>query len=412
MPSLSPKMQSTESKNQFVEPKTYWFEVVLIWIAGVSAAMQFAKFSISYDAVLIHYQEGPTATGMALSIVGVVGLIFGVSAGVYAGRIGYRKVLVGALLLGSVLSFIQSLLPPFELVLVTRLLEGFSQLGVVVAAPTMIARLSANRHRSITMGLWGTFFGVAFAISGFIGKWILVNFGLSALYLSHAILIGSMALILTVFLHKNSALFNTVKVEVPEKILTLLGKIYRNPRIVFPSLIFLFYTCILVSMLTYIPRFIQDESLRTTMQIFLPLTSTAGSFIAGALSQYFFRPQRVALIAYIGAAVSALALLNFLAEPTLFCFVVGAMIFCIGMLPGATLAMIPVLARDQDEQAQGYGLVAQLGNLGATVGPPSFAAMITLFGMNGLVGLVLVFCCFGVVFSLLCARIGAASIES
>ena len=63
MPSLSPKAQSTESKKQFVEPKTYWFEVVLIWIAGVSAAMQFAKFSISYDAVLIHYQEGPTATG-------------------------------------------------------------------------------------------------------------------------------------------------------------------------------------------------------------------------------------------------------------------------------------------------------------------------------------------------------------
>lgn len=405
MPNLSSKVQPVESK-------TYWFEVILLWIAGVSAAMQFAKFSISYDAVLIHYQEGPTATGAALSIVGVVGLIFGVSAGVYAGRIGYRKVLVGALLLGSILSFIQSFLPPFELILITRLLEGFSQLGVVVAAPTMIARLSADRHRSITMGLWGTFFGVAFAVSGFVGKWILVNFGLSALYLSHAILIGFMALLLTVFLHKNGALFNTVKVGVPEKLLILLSKIYRNPRIVFPSFIFLFYTCILVSMLTYIPRFIQDESLKSTMQVLLPLISTAGSFIAGALSQYFLRPQRVALIAYVGTAINALILLNVLADPTLFCFVVGVMIFCIGMLPGATLAMIPILARNQDEQAQGYGLVAQLGNLGATVGPPSFATVITLFGMNGLIGLVLTLCCFGVVFSLLCARIGDSSVES
>ena len=398
MPSPSLKAQPSESK-------TYWFEVILLWIAGVSAAMQFAKFSISYDAVLTHYQAGPTVTGIALSIVGVVGLIFGVSAGVYAGRIGYRKVLVGALLLGSVLSLIQSFLPPFELILITRLLEGFSQLGVVVAAPTMIARLSANRHRSITMGLWGTFFGVAFAISGFVGKWILVNFGLSALYLSHAILIGAMAFSITIFLRKNGSLFDSVKVTNPEKILTLLAKIYRNPRIVFPSIIFLFYTCTLVSMLTYIPRFIDDESLKSTMQILLPLISTAGSFIAGALSQYVIRPQKMTLVAYAAAAISALTLLSTLTEPLLFCAVVSVMIFSIGMLPGATLAMIPLLARDQDEQAQGYGLIAQLGNLGATVGPPSFATVITLFGIHGLTSLVLVFCCFGILFSLLCGRI-------
>ena len=156
----------SEIQSPVAVEKTQWLEVALLWVAGVSAAMQFAKFSVSFDALLAHYQQGATLTGMSLSVVGIAGLIFGVSAGMIASRFGYLRVLVGALLLGGVLSFIQSTLPPFNVLLLTRLLEGFSQLGVVVAAPTLIAKLSAPKHKSLTMGIWGTFFGVAFAVCG------------------------------------------------------------------------------------------------------------------------------------------------------------------------------------------------------------------------------------------------------
>ena len=388
------------------EPQqTAWLEVFLLWFAGISAAMQFAKFSVSYNELLDYYQAGPTLTGASISVVGTIGLIFGVTAGLVAGKIGYRKVLIGALLLGASLSLIQSFMPAFEIVMATRVLEGFSQLGVVIAAPTMIAKLSAPQHRSITMGLWGTFFGVAFAITGLVGKPLIAHFELSGLYLAPSLLIGSMAIALFVLLERNESRYGSAPQASSDSYLTKLGKVYRTPRTLLPGLVFVFYTCTLVSLLTYIPNFIERDSLRTTMQVILPLLSTAGTFIAGALSQYALKPQRVAQIAYIGLACGALALIQGIETPLIFCLIVGQMILFAGLIPGAALAMIPRLARNNEEQANGYGIIAQLGNLGATVGPPSFATFITLFGLYGLAGFVMFICLMGSLFAYLALRL-------
>ncbi|NLQ17959.1 MFS transporter [Marinomonas sp. M1K-6] len=400
-------MSRSSFKSPVIEPKTQWLEVILLWVAGISAAMQFAKFSVSFDDLLVHYQAGATSTGAALSAVGLVGLVFGVSAGMIASRVGYLKVLVGALLLGGVLSFIQSTLPSFQLLFVTRMLEGFSQLGVVVAAPTLIAKLSAPQHKSLTMGIWGTFFGIAFAVCGWAGKSILDQYGLQALFLNHGVFITTIGVVLFFILRKNPVLDLVPVTEMQGGFFAQMMKIYRNPRALLPSCVFVFYTCTLVSVLTYVPGLIDDAALQKWMLILLPLVTTCGTFLAGAIAQYLMRPQRVALMAYLGVAVSALVLSFVGDSAVVFCFVVGVLVLFLGMVPGSALAMIPTLARNPSEQAQGYGLLAQFGNLGATVGPPTFATAIAVYGLSGLVVLVLCVCAFGVLFSLLAGRIKA-----
>ncbi|MGB5997034.1 MAG: MFS transporter [Marinomonas sp.] len=386
------------------DTKTAWLEVMLLWAAGISVAMQFAKFSISYDALLAYYQEGATLTGAAISVVGVIGLIFGVSAGVVVGRVGYRRALIGALALGSVMSFLEALMPNFELMMVCRVIEGFSQLGVVVAAPTMIARLSAPQHRSITMGLWGTFFGVAFAMTGLFGDMILRHYGMGSLFFSHGLFIGGVACVLYFRLERNNPLYENQTSTVQNKMLAQMSQVYRNPRNILPAAIFLFYTCMFVSLLTYVPRLIEDEHLRSIIRTCLPLMSIAGTFLAGTLSQYVMRPQNVAIMAYFLIATSAVALNFLVATPVLFCVVAGVMVLSAGMVTGAAMSMIPALARNPNEQAQTYGLVAQLGNLGSTIGPPSFATMLSLFGVQGLISLVLIFCVCGGSLSILAKR--------
>ncbi|TYL46571.1 MFS transporter [Marinomonas sp. IMCC 4694] len=386
------------------ELKTQWLLVALLWIAGISAAMQFAKFSVSFDDLLVHYQVGATSTGAALSAVGLAGLVFGVSAGMIASRVGYLKVLVGALLLGGALSLFQSTLPSFDLLFLARALEGFSQLGVVVAAPTLIAKLSAPQHRSLTMGIWGTFFGVAFALCGWAGKNILDLYGLQTLFLSHGLFITTIGVVLFFKLRKNPVLDLVPVTGIQDGFIIQMMRIYRNPRALLPSCVFLFYTCTLVSVLTYVPGLIEEVSLQKWMLVVLPLVSTSGTFLAGAIAQYWMRPQRVALMAYSGVAMSALMLFFVHGSALVFCVMVGIMVLFLGMVPGSALAMIPALARNPSEQAQAYGLLAQFGNLGATVGPPSFATAIAAYGLSGLVGLVLCLCCFGVAFSVLAGR--------
>lgn len=401
---MSKTAQSVQS-----EAKTSWLEVILLWLAGITAAMQFAKFSISYDALLAHYQAGPSWTGAVISVVGIVGLIFGATAGVVAGRMGYLNVLIGALMIGSGLSFLESLLPSFQWMLLLRVLEGLSQLGVVVAAPTMIARLSAPQHRSITMGIWGTFFGVAFALMGLFGTQILQHFGLHGLLVAHGCAIGLMAFILYwrlvrhKHLYENQALLSTLG------FFAQLRDMYRTPRTVLPALVFLFYTSMLVSLLTYIPGLIEDTELRSILRVSLPLTSTAGTFLAGALSQYVMRPQRVALLAFCTIAFAAILAHIFTPYPVLFGFAVSLMVLAAGMVPGAALSMIPLVTRNADEQAKGYGLIAQLGNLGATMGPPSFATMIALMNTEGMLVLVLGLCVMGSFFSFLAGRLPSSA---
>lgn len=71
-------MPNTSFHSSITELKTQWLNVILLWVAGISAAVQFAKFSVSFDDLLAHYQAGATSTGAALSAVGIAGLIFGI----------------------------------------------------------------------------------------------------------------------------------------------------------------------------------------------------------------------------------------------------------------------------------------------------------------------------------------------
>ena len=72
--------------------------VLLLWAAGLGAAAQFGKISILYEDLRASYGgNGEVALGLVVSIVGMVGLIFGTTAGLLVARIGPRRAIVTAL---------------------------------------------------------------------------------------------------------------------------------------------------------------------------------------------------------------------------------------------------------------------------------------------------------------------------
>ena len=76
--------------------------VLLLWCAGLGAAAQFGKISILYESLRAAYGgNGEVALGLVVSIVGMVGLIFGTTAGLLVARIGPRRAIVTALAAGA-----------------------------------------------------------------------------------------------------------------------------------------------------------------------------------------------------------------------------------------------------------------------------------------------------------------------
>jgi nitrate/nitrite transporter NarK len=69
--------------------------------------------------------------------------------------------------------------------------------------------------------------------------------------------------------------------------------------------------------------------------------------------------------------------------------------YTVGLAGGSSFALIPYLSREPAVQARATGAVAQMGNLGSTLGPPTFALMISTFGGLGLVLPVLCFALLG-----------------
>lgn len=133
-------------------PSTHWPRIFVLWLCGIFAAMQFSKISFAFEALQHGYGVTPAKMGLILSTVGMMGLVFGVTVGLFAHAIGYRRLLLVGLGLGTVVAWVQSLMLPYPLFLLTRVLEGASHLAVVVAAPTLTAASCAPRHRSIAMG--------------------------------------------------------------------------------------------------------------------------------------------------------------------------------------------------------------------------------------------------------------------
>ena len=353
--------------------QTSFLRVFALWAAGLGAAAQYGKMSVIFDLLPGLYPQAGAALGFLVSSVGVLGILLGVVAGLVVARIRYRRALLSALWLGAAVSAFQALTPAFGWMLASRVAEGISHLAIVVAAPTLIAQISAEKDRGFTLTLWGTFFGVAFALLALLGRPLAEGSGLPALFGAHALYMLACALVLTVALRALPPEGELPAISIGGILRDHLA-IYRSPYIAAPAAGWLFYTFCFVSILTVLPPYL-DPAYRGAVMAAMPLTSIAVSMTLGVL---LLRRFPAVQVVQAGFAFSALSMLWLWLSP-------GAPLACIalaaamGLIQGASFTAVPQLNRGAAAQAQANGALAQMGNLGNSIGTPIMA-----FGLAGL----------------------------
>lgn len=352
--------------------------ILLLWGAGLGAAAQYGKVSVIFDLLPAAYPDAGATVGWIVSLVGFVGILFGVMAGLVVARIRYRRALLAALWVGAAMSLVQAFLPPLSLMLLSRVAEGASHLAIVVAAPTLIAQISAAKDRGLTLTLWGTFFGVAFAVLAFAGRPLAVSFGLPALFVAHGLYMAAFALVL-------SARLRALPEEGPQPAFSLTQvmrdhlTIYRSPFIAAPAAGWLFYTFSFVSILTVLPPYI-DPAYRAAIMTAMPLMSIAVSMTLGVALLRFI--SAVAVVQFGFAALVACMMWLWISpgDPVACLALAGSM----GLIQGASFAAVPQLNDRPATQAQANGAMAQMGNIGNTLGTPVMAAALLASGYSAL----------------------------
>lgn len=353
--------------------------IFLLWGAGLGAAAQYAKVSVVFDQLPSIYPAGGVALGFLVSVVGFVGILFGVIAGLLVARIGYRRALIGALAAGAALSAIQALFPPLPIMLGLRVLEGASHLVIVVAAPTLIAQLSAARHRGFTLTLWSTFFGVSYTLLVWLGLPMVSQLGIASLFWVHAAWMAVFAVVLGPSLRAMPAQPRPDAISLRN----LAGDhvtLYRSPFLAAPAIGWFFYTMCFLALLTLLPPFI-DPAMQALVIGAMPLVSIVASMTLGVWLLRFVGAITVILTGF-GACVLSLIWLWAVPGGPVACFVLAA---ALGLVQGASFAAVPQLNTTAEDQARANGAMAQMGNVGNTLGTPMLVAVIAGAGYSGMI---------------------------
>jgi predicted MFS family arabinose efflux permease len=377
---------------------TSFLQVFLLWGAGLGAAAQYGKVSVIYDLLPGVYPEADLALGFLVSLVGMVGIIFGVVAGVLVARVGLRRALLWALWFGAGLSVLQALLPPLPIMLMLRALEGVSHLAIVVATPTLIAQLSAPRHLGLTLTLWSTFFGVSYTMLVWLGLPLVAWLGVPALFLAHAVWLAVFALILAPRLDPLRPEDASPVMRVRDAI-SVHRRVYTSAFLSAPALGWLFYTFCYLSLLTLIPPFIA-EGQRALVLGAMPLVSIVVSMSLGVVLLRWVSAIQLVMAGFVLVVVSLVWLLG-VPGGAAACFALSG---ALGLVQGASFAAVPQLNSGATERAQANGAMAQMGNIGNTLGTPVLALILSGAGYSGMILTALVVCVGGFVVHLVLAQ--------
>ena len=380
--------------------RTNWGAIFALWFAGLCAAGQFAKTGVIFPELAALWPEAGARLGLVVSVVGGVGVVFGTTAGIAVARFGARRLIIGALFAGAVISGVQAVGLPLGAMIASRVVEGAAHLMIVVAGPVLIAGLAAPRDQAAAMTLWSTFFGLAFTITAVAGLPFAHAFGPRALWALHgAIMAGAGALLWRVLRPEAAR-----PIPAPMNLRAILADhvaIYADPRVGAPALGFVFYTLIFVAALTLVPGLVAPEHREFTASV-MPLVSIASSLGLGVQLTRRFGAIRTAEIGFVGGALAALLWL--IGGDLIEVAAALGLSVALGLVQGASFAAIPELNPTAPDRARAAGAIAQLGNVGTTLGTPVLLAMSGAFGAPALTLFALPLCLGGIAMHLWLAR--------
>lgn len=362
--------------------------VLVLWLAGLGAAAQFAKIGLVLPELADMYPSAGSSLGFLVSSISFVGALLGLFAGSLAARIGLRQLLLAGLVLGAAMSLFQSIGLPIFVLLVSRVLEGVAHLAIVVAAPTLIALTSSKQMRAAAMTLWGSFFGVSYALTAWLGLPLVAHYGVNTLFFVHAILMAAAA-VLVVLCVPEGKLANVEDSRQPLQLATVIRQhrqAWCSPYVAAPAAGWLFYTLTFVALLTILPGMMPPEDRSFTATV-LPLASILSSLSLGVLLLQWLSAVTVIQISLVTSIVTAVILVWIPETP----WPAIALFAALGLMQGATFAAVPQLNPSTRHQALANGTLAQAGNIGNAIGTPVVLVLLAVGDLKAVIAMV-VFC--------------------
>ncbi|MFK7892672.1 MAG: MFS transporter [Granulosicoccus sp.] len=350
--------------------------ILTLWLAGLLAGGQFAKVSVILPEFQVIYPQQADQIAWLLTLVSVVGALLGGAAASLANRFSLQPVLIASLVSAAGLSLWQATYPSYALMALSRIVEGATHLGIVVTAPALMAEMSSDRWRGATMALWGSFFGVSFAIFGWFGIPFVDAFGVSSLLQLHGVCLFIVAVLVGFMLREHRA------ADVRSSASSLRGKsplsAFRDARVVWSGISWFFYTLTFLALLTILPAQFSEQQ-RPQITTAMSLVAIATGLLILPVALLYLKATTTVLVGFLVACL--VAAVGVWSNPLILAISLFAIL---GIIQSGTFAAVAELNNSTDARTLGYGAMAQTGNVGNLVGTPFLLVVLEAFDLGSL----------------------------
>ena len=355
---------------------TDWRGVFLVYGAGVLAAGQLGLVAPLVPVLRGDLTLSLAFVGLILSAITLVGAGLGVAAGGLVERVGYARAIWAGLALMALAACVCGLARTGAMLLAARGFAGIGYLLVVVAAPSLMARLAAPRDQALALSLWGTFVPTGIALAQALSGIAVEAWGWRAIFGADAVLLAASLAIALLALPADRA----APISGP----ALRWRDLRGAPLLLAVAFFCFALTFLGMAGLLLAYFIESRgfSIERASGLIAPTTACGalGSLAAGWLMRRGFSSWTLSAAGLFGAMAATVAIFSPAVPDWL---VIGATTLSFtlgGLVPAAVFAAVPLLAREVRAIGLLNGLLAQAGSLGSLAGPPLLALWVDVAG--------------------------------
>jgi MFS family permease len=351
--------------------------------AGMVAAFHVGKVPPALPSIRDELGASLTQAGWLLSIVNLVTAIGGMAIALLADRFGHRRLVI----LGTALCLLASLgsaaADSVTTLLLGRVFEGLGFIAVVVAIPTLVLRLAAPSDQRFAMAWWSTYMPAGAGVMMLAAAVVLPGTSWRVAWIAAA---GASAVMLLALLWR--ALPSRELDPVPmarHPVLAEMAEVATSGGPLAIALCFGAYSCCWYTIVGFLPT-LQIERLGFTTSTAAIVTAVVtfvnvgGNLVSGWLLQRGVARGVVIVGAAMPMAFCAAGIVVDGVPDLLRLVLAGLYSAVIGAVPAALFAAIPVHAGRPQLVGAATGLLMQGSNLGALLGPPITAVLVSTGG--------------------------------
>jgi MFS family permease len=370
------------------ERTTDWLVVLCLFACGLAGSMHFAKLSLIMDDLAAELQLGSVSAGFAVSILGIVGILFAIASSSVVGAIGLRRGVLMACFGGACVAALGAAASDWISFLFSRVAEGLSHLLLVVCCPALMGLHASQKDKPIVLALWGCFFGTGFAITSAVAPFIVHHGGWRGLLLAHAAFIGLSGIAAAWALWR-SGYADPVGIKIDR---ARLAKAHQDVLThgcpVRLAATFCTYTILFLAVLTFLRPLLMEQDARTDEEAgrfiaFASLISLVFTVSAGFLRQLGIGFRNGITVAFLIVSISGIIVFSLQPSGLALNLAILLMMAGFGLLPGFVFATVPDVAPEPAKAALAYGAIALFGNVGTFSGTPLFAFAKEQMGWHG-----------------------------